>query len=64
MPKTCFILNPKAGPSQRHDMPALIARHFGAREADYEIRLTEYAGHAVELAKISGRARPLTTEMA
>jgi diacylglycerol kinase (ATP) len=51
MPKTCFILNPKAGPSQRHDMPALIARHFGAREVDYEIRPTEYAGHAVELAK-------------
>ena len=53
MPRTCFILNPKAGPSQCHDMPALIARYFGAREADYEIRLTEYAGHAVELAKIA-----------
>ncbi len=51
MPKTCFILNPKAGPSQHHDLPALIARHFGAREADYEIRPTEYAGHAVELAR-------------
>jgi diacylglycerol kinase (ATP) len=49
--KTCFILNPKAGPSQRHDMPALIARHFGTREADYEIRHTESAGHAVELAR-------------
>ncbi|MDO7846288.1 YegS/Rv2252/BmrU family lipid kinase [Hymenobacter sp. M29] len=51
MPKTCFILNPKAGPSRRHDMPGLIARHFGAQEADYEIRHTEYAGHAVELAQ-------------
>ncbi len=51
MPKTCFILNPKAGPSQRLDMPALIARYFGARETDYEIRLTTYAGHAVELAR-------------
>ena len=51
MPKTCFILNPKAGPSQRHDLPALIARYFGAREADYEIRPTECAGHAVELAR-------------
>ena len=51
MPKTCFILNPKAGPSQRHDMPALIARHFGALESDYEIRPTQYAGHAVELAR-------------
>ena len=51
MAKTCFILNPKAGPSQRHDLPALIARHFGTWEADYEIRPTEYAGHAVELAR-------------
>ncbi|MDO7851546.1 diacylglycerol/lipid kinase family protein [Hymenobacter convexus] len=53
MPKTCFILNPKAGPSRRHDMPGLIAQHFGAREASYEIRQTEYAGHAVELAKLA-----------
>ena len=51
MAKTCFILNPTAGPSRRHDMPALIARHFGALETGYEIRLTEYAGHAVELAR-------------
>ncbi|MBJ6110317.1 diacylglycerol kinase family lipid kinase [Hymenobacter sp. BT523] len=51
MPKTCFILNPMAGPSRRLDMPALIDRYFGAREADYEIRLTEYAGHAVEIAR-------------
>lgn len=55
MPKTCFILNPKAGPSRRHDMPALIAQHFGALEADYEIRLTEYAGHAVELAQTAAK---------
>ncbi len=32
-------------------MATLIARHFGVLEADYEIRLTQYAGHAVELAK-------------
>jgi YegS/Rv2252/BmrU family lipid kinase len=40
-----------AGPSRRLDMPALIAQHFGALEADYEIRLTKFAGHAVELAQ-------------
>ncbi len=51
MPKTCFILNPTAGPSRRHDLPALIAHHFGTLEDDYEIRLTEYAGHAVALAQ-------------
>ena len=49
--KTCFILNPMAGPSRRLDMPALIGRHFGALEPDYQIRLTEYAGHAVEIAR-------------
>ena len=32
-------------------MSALIARHFGALEGDYEIRATEFAGHAVELAR-------------
>ncbi|MCC3152102.1 diacylglycerol kinase family lipid kinase [Hymenobacter sp. BT770] len=51
MPKTCFILNPIAGPSRRYDMPALIAQHFGALEGSYEIRLTQAAGHAVELAR-------------
>jgi YegS/Rv2252/BmrU family lipid kinase len=51
LPKTCFILNPMAGPSRRHDMPALIARHFGALASDYEVRLTEHAGHAVALAQ-------------
>ncbi|MBF9221385.1 diacylglycerol kinase family lipid kinase [Hymenobacter sp. BT662] len=40
-----------AGPSRRLDMPALIERYFGAREKDYQIRLTEYAGHAVEIAR-------------
>ena len=51
MPKTCFILNPTAGPSQRHDLPALIARHFGALEANYVIWPTTHAGHAVDLAR-------------
>jgi diacylglycerol kinase (ATP) len=55
MAKTCFILNPIAGPSRRLDMPALIARHFGAGEQDYVIRLTEYAGHAVELARTAAQ---------
>jgi YegS/Rv2252/BmrU family lipid kinase len=50
MPRTCFILNPTAGPNRRRDTPALIAQHFGPLEADYVVRLTERAGHAVELA--------------
>ena len=52
MPRTCFILNPNAGPSQRHDMPALIAQHLGSENAgDYVVRPTTYAGHAIELAR-------------
>ena len=42
-----------AGPSHRLDLPALIAQHFGALEADYDIRWTERAGHAVELAQVA-----------
>ena len=42
-----------AGPSHRLDLPALIAQHFGALEADYDIRWTERAGHAVELAHVA-----------
>jgi YegS/Rv2252/BmrU family lipid kinase len=48
MPKTCFILNPTAGPNRRRDTPALIAQYFGP--AEHVVRLTERAGHAVELA--------------
>ncbi|WP_375417690.1 diacylglycerol/lipid kinase family protein [uncultured Hymenobacter sp.] len=52
MPRTCFILNPNAGPNRRHDLPALIARHFGgAGGPDYAVRPTQHAGHAVELAR-------------
>ncbi len=53
MPKTCFIFNPTAGPSRRRDLPALVARHFGAlggAAAGYVIRPTGGPGHAVELA--------------
>ena len=32
-------------------MPALIAQHFGSIEANFEVRLTQHAGHAVELAR-------------
>ncbi len=52
VPKTCFIYNPIAGTSQRHDVPALIARHFGAAGGrDYAVWPTDRAGHAVALAR-------------
>ena len=37
-------------------MPALIARHFGALETDYELWPTEYAGHAELLARAAAAA--------
>ena len=52
MPRTCFILNPNAGPSRNQNLPALIARHLGGREGqDYAVWPTQHAGHAVALAR-------------
>ena len=56
MPRTCFILNPNAGPNRRLDLPALLARHLGGRpELDYAVRPTQHAGHAVALARQAAR---------
>ncbi len=44
---TVFILNPISGVSQKNDIPAFIKKHF---EGDYEVVLTEYAGHATLIA--------------
>ena len=62
MIRTCFILNPNAGPSRRHDLPALIAAQWGGPPAgairggpqqggDYAVWPTRHAGHAVDLAR-------------
>ncbi|SHJ27005.1 lipid kinase, YegS/Rv2252/BmrU family [Hymenobacter daecheongensis DSM 21074] len=51
MPRICFLINPKSGTDRRQDVPALIAQHIDKSVADYEIRLTEYAGHAETLAR-------------
>ena len=50
-PRICFLINPKSGTDRRQDVPALIAQHLDAGAVDYEIRLTEYAGHAEALAR-------------
>ncbi|TGE24069.1 diacylglycerol kinase family lipid kinase [Hymenobacter aquaticus] len=50
--RICFLINPKSGTNRRQDVPALLTRYLAAEPAvDYEVRLTQYAGHAVELAR-------------
>ncbi|UOQ71266.1 diacylglycerol/lipid kinase family protein [Hymenobacter cellulosilyticus] len=49
--RICFLINPNSGTNRRQDVPALIAQHLPADTVDYEVRLTQYAGHAVELAR-------------
>lgn len=51
MLRICFILNPASGTSRRHDLPALLAQYLDPARVQYEIRPTEYAGHAVTLAR-------------
>jgi diacylglycerol kinase (ATP) len=49
--RICFLINPNSGTNRRQDVPALIARYLDPALAEYEVRLTQYAGHAVELAR-------------
>lgn len=46
-----FIINPFSGTSGKKDTPQLIKKHLDHTKFDYEIAFTEYAGHAIELAK-------------
>ena len=49
--RICFILNPTSGTNRKQDVPALLARYAAAAGAEFDIRLTRYAGHAEELAR-------------
>lgn len=49
--KIRFIINPKSGVHDKHDLPGLIANHLDTNRFDYDIRHTEYRKHALELAK-------------
>lgn len=48
--KIIFIMNPISGTVSKAGIPELIAKHLDQEKFDYEIRLTEYAGHATEIA--------------
>ncbi|MCR5889754.1 diacylglycerol kinase family lipid kinase [Hymenobacter sp. J193] len=49
--RICFLLNPTSGTNRRLDLPALLSQHLDANLVSYEVEETQYAGHAVELAR-------------
>ena len=48
--KITFIINPISGTHSKDEIPQLIADTVNTEVFDYEIRHTEYAGHAAEIA--------------
>lgn len=52
MKKISFIVNPISGTLRRRkDMESLLNKHLDKSKFEYEIIITEYAGHAIELSK-------------
>ena len=55
--KIVFIMNPISGNSSKAGIPELIEKTIDKNKFDYQLKLTEYAGHASEIAsqcKIDG----------
>ena len=48
--QTLFIVNPIAGVRKKDDVKSLIKKYLDHQLFDYEIKLTEYAGHGSEIA--------------
>jgi len=46
-----FIVNPISGTGSKEELPQLIAEKIDAERFDYEVLMTEFAGHAAEIAK-------------
>lgn len=49
--KIVFIINPISGTSSKDSVPLLIERYIDKERFDIEIRFTERAGHAIEIAE-------------
>lgn len=49
--KIRFIVNPRSGANRKRNLPGLIQKYVDYSQFEVEICLTEYAGHAVELAR-------------
>ena len=45
-----FIINPISGTRRKRSIPSLIQKHLDHTRFDHEVRFTEHAGHATELA--------------
>jgi YegS/Rv2252/BmrU family lipid kinase len=46
-----FIINPISGVRRKDDIPALIRRYLNHNDFSYEIRYTQYKGHAITIAQ-------------
>ena len=51
MKKAVFIMNPISGTTSKAAIPELIEKTLDKQRFNYEVRPTQYAGHASELAK-------------
>ena len=49
--KFLFIVNPISGVGKQKNVPQVIDRYFDTTSYDYEIKVTEYAGHARTIAQ-------------
>ena len=49
--KIRFIINPISGKSHRNDLPAQIERVLNTARFEYDIKVSEYAGHSRVLAQ-------------
>ena len=51
-----FIINPISGTGNKDEVPQLISKHLDQERFSHEVRFTEYAGHAAEIARQSAEA--------
>ena len=55
--KITFILNPISGTRSKEEIPGLIDELLDKKQYEPEIRFTEYAGHAAEIARACAEAK-------
>lgn len=46
-----FILNPISGTHAKDEIPGIIAKTIDKEKFDYQVKLTEYAGHAADITR-------------
>lgn len=53
--RICYIINPVSGIGKRKKIPHLIEKNTDTDDVEYEIAYSEYAGHAIEIAREAAR---------